>query len=64
MHIADNDQRNDGYEDSHLKIGTGEVPIEKILQENNLCSEEYLGQVERGEVTFYNTPQNSYQWLR
>jgi len=33
MHIADNDERKDGYEDSHLHIGEGNVPIEQILRQ-------------------------------
>jgi len=33
MHIADNDERKDGYEDSHLSIGKGNVPIEEILKQ-------------------------------
>ncbi|MBW2981457.1 sugar phosphate isomerase/epimerase [Candidatus Woesearchaeota archaeon] len=32
VHVADNDERGDGYEDSHLHIGEGNVPIEKILR--------------------------------
>jgi sugar phosphate isomerase/epimerase len=34
MHIADNDSSKDGYEDSHLSIGKGNVPIEQILKQN------------------------------
>ena len=33
MHIADNDERGDGYEDSHLHIGEGTAPIEQILRQ-------------------------------
>jgi len=32
VHVADNDDRKDGYEDSHLHIGEGNVPIEQILK--------------------------------
>jgi sugar phosphate isomerase/epimerase len=33
VHVADNDERGDGYEDSHLHIGEGSVPIEEILKQ-------------------------------
>lgn len=33
MHIADNDDSGDGYNDSHLHIGKGNVPIEQILRQ-------------------------------
>jgi len=32
VHVADNDERGDGYEDSHMHIGEGSVPIEEILR--------------------------------
>lgn len=33
-HVADNDNRGDGCEDSHLHIGQGDVPIQEILRDN------------------------------
>jgi len=34
VHVADNDDSGDGYEDSHLHIGKGNVPIEEVLAQN------------------------------
>ncbi len=34
LHIADNDDSGDGYNDSHLHIGKGDVPIEQIVREH------------------------------
>ena len=33
IHVADNDERTDGYEDSHLHVGEGSIPIEEILKQ-------------------------------